>query len=117
MPRFTLISMYPRARALTGVDYTTLLTTLVETALARGVGCVGQPASRRAGFSEADSGHDGRPLRGVEAPTNHRAGPLHRVRPEGVDAGHIPQSRCSGTATDGEPASSGREGQRVHRAD
>jgi D-alanine-D-alanine ligase len=38
MPGFTPISMYPRAWAVTGVDYPTLLTTLVETALARGVG-------------------------------------------------------------------------------
>ena len=38
MPGFTPISMFPRAWAVTGVDYPTLLTTLVETALARGVG-------------------------------------------------------------------------------
>ena len=38
MPGFTPISMYPRAWAVTGVDYPTLLTTLVETALARGIG-------------------------------------------------------------------------------
>ena len=38
MPGFTPISMYPRMWAETGVDYTTLLTTLVETALARGTG-------------------------------------------------------------------------------
>ena len=38
MPGFTPISMYPRAWAVTGVDYPTLLTTLVETALTRGVG-------------------------------------------------------------------------------
>jgi D-alanine-D-alanine ligase len=38
MPGFTPISMYPRAWAVTGVDYPTLLTTLVETALARGTG-------------------------------------------------------------------------------
>ena len=38
MPAFTPISIYPRAWAVTGVDYPTLLTTLVETALARGVG-------------------------------------------------------------------------------
>jgi D-alanine-D-alanine ligase len=30
--------MYPRAWAVTGVDYPSLLTTLVETALARGTG-------------------------------------------------------------------------------
>jgi D-alanine-D-alanine ligase len=38
MPGFTPISMYPRMWAETGVDYATLLTTLVETALARGTG-------------------------------------------------------------------------------
>jgi len=38
MPGFTPISMYPRAWAVTGIDYPTLLTTLVETALARGTG-------------------------------------------------------------------------------
>ena len=38
MPGFTPISMYPRAWAVTGVDYPALLSTLVETALARGVG-------------------------------------------------------------------------------
>ncbi|HEV7470059.1 MAG TPA: D-alanine--D-alanine ligase family protein [Pseudonocardia sp.] len=38
MPGFTPISMYPRMWAETGVDYTALLTTLVETALARGTG-------------------------------------------------------------------------------
>jgi D-alanine-D-alanine ligase len=38
MPGFTPISMYPRMWAVTGVDYPTLLTTLVETALARGTG-------------------------------------------------------------------------------
>jgi D-alanine-D-alanine ligase len=38
MPGFTPISMYPRAWAVTGVDYPTLLTTLIETALARGTG-------------------------------------------------------------------------------
>jgi D-alanine-D-alanine ligase len=38
MPGFTPISMYPRAWAVTGTDYPTLLTTLVETALARGTG-------------------------------------------------------------------------------
>ena len=36
MPGFTPISMFPRAWAVTGVDYPALLTTLVETALARG---------------------------------------------------------------------------------
>jgi D-alanine-D-alanine ligase len=30
--------MYPRAWAVTGIDFETLLTTLVETALARGTG-------------------------------------------------------------------------------
>lgn len=38
MPGFTPISMYPRMWAETGVDYTTLLTTLIETAIARGTG-------------------------------------------------------------------------------
>jgi D-alanine-D-alanine ligase len=38
MPGFTPISMFPRAWAVTGVDYPTLLTTLVETALTRGTG-------------------------------------------------------------------------------
>jgi D-alanine-D-alanine ligase len=38
MPGFTPISMFPRAWAVTGIDYPTLLTTLVETAIARGTG-------------------------------------------------------------------------------
>ncbi|MBB5805414.1 D-alanine-D-alanine ligase [Saccharothrix ecbatanensis] len=38
MPGFTPISMYPRMWAETGIDYPTLLTTLVETAIARGTG-------------------------------------------------------------------------------
>ncbi|OZM78459.1 D-alanine--D-alanine ligase family protein [Pseudonocardia sp. MH-G8] len=38
MPGFTPISMYPRAWAVTGIDFATLLTTLVETAQARGTG-------------------------------------------------------------------------------
>jgi D-alanine-D-alanine ligase len=38
MPGFTPISMYPRAWAVTGVDFATLCATLVETALARGTG-------------------------------------------------------------------------------
>jgi D-alanine-D-alanine ligase len=38
MPGFTPISMYPRMWAVTGIDYPTLLATLVETALARGTG-------------------------------------------------------------------------------
>jgi D-alanine-D-alanine ligase len=38
MPGFTTISMYPRRWAASGVDYATLLATMVETALARGVG-------------------------------------------------------------------------------
>lgn len=38
LPGFTPISMYPRMWAVTGVDYPTLLTTLIETALARGTG-------------------------------------------------------------------------------
>ena len=38
MPGFTPISMYPRMWAASGVDYPTLLSTLVDTALARGTG-------------------------------------------------------------------------------
>jgi D-alanine-D-alanine ligase len=38
MPGFTTISMYPKMWEVTGIDYPTLLSTLVETALARGVG-------------------------------------------------------------------------------
>jgi D-alanine-D-alanine ligase len=38
MPGFTATSLYPRMWATTGIDYPTLLTTLVETALARGTG-------------------------------------------------------------------------------
>ncbi|GAA3433095.1 D-alanine--D-alanine ligase family protein [Kutzneria kofuensis] len=38
MPGFTNVSMYPKMWAVTGVDYPTLLTTLVETAIARGTG-------------------------------------------------------------------------------
>ncbi|SHK95363.1 D-alanine-D-alanine ligase [Pseudonocardia thermophila] len=38
MPGFTPISMYPRAWAVTGIDFATLVTTLIETALARGTG-------------------------------------------------------------------------------
>ncbi|BBZ45085.1 D-alanine--D-alanine ligase family protein [Mycobacterium parmense] len=38
MPGFTTISMYPRMWAASGVDYATLLSTMVDTALARGVG-------------------------------------------------------------------------------
>ncbi|MDU0293779.1 D-alanine--D-alanine ligase family protein [Saccharothrix longispora] len=38
MPGFTPISMYPAMWAETGVDYPSLLTTLVETAIARGTG-------------------------------------------------------------------------------
>ncbi len=38
MPGFTSISMYPRMWAEAGVDYPTLVSTLVETALARGTG-------------------------------------------------------------------------------
>ncbi len=38
MPGFTPISMYPTMWARTGVDYQELLTTLIDTALARGVG-------------------------------------------------------------------------------
>ncbi len=38
MPGFTPISMYPRMWAVTGIDYPTLLATLIDTALARGTG-------------------------------------------------------------------------------
>ncbi|NVN53967.1 D-alanine--D-alanine ligase family protein [Mycolicibacterium hippocampi] len=38
MPGFTTISMYPRMWAASGVDYPTLLATMVETAMARGTG-------------------------------------------------------------------------------
>ncbi|MGH3686120.1 MAG: D-alanine--D-alanine ligase family protein [Pseudonocardiaceae bacterium] len=38
MPGFTPISMYPRMWAATGVDYSTLLSTLIDTAMARGTG-------------------------------------------------------------------------------
>ena len=38
MPGFTTISMYPRMWAASGVDYETLLATMVDTALARGMG-------------------------------------------------------------------------------
>ncbi len=38
MPGFTPISMYPRMWAVTGVDYPALLSTLIDTAVARGTG-------------------------------------------------------------------------------
>jgi D-alanine-D-alanine ligase len=38
MPGFTTISMYPRMWAASGVDYSMLVSTMVETALARGTG-------------------------------------------------------------------------------
>jgi D-alanine-D-alanine ligase len=38
MPGFTAISMYPRMWSVTGMDYRTLLTTLIDTAIARGTG-------------------------------------------------------------------------------
>jgi D-alanine-D-alanine ligase len=38
MPGFTPISMYPATWAATGVDYRTLITTLIDTALTRGTG-------------------------------------------------------------------------------
>jgi D-alanine-D-alanine ligase len=38
MPGFTTISMYPRMWAASGVDYPSLLATMIDTALARGVG-------------------------------------------------------------------------------
>jgi D-alanine-D-alanine ligase len=38
MPGFTAISMYPRMWSVTGVDYPSLLSTLIDTAVARGTG-------------------------------------------------------------------------------
>jgi D-alanine-D-alanine ligase len=38
MPGFTTISMYPRMWGASGVDYQTLVGTMVDTALARGTG-------------------------------------------------------------------------------
>ena len=38
MPGFTTISMYPRMWAASGIDYPTLVGTMVDTALARGTG-------------------------------------------------------------------------------
>ena len=38
MPGFTTISMYPRMWAASGMDYPTLLATMIDTALARGRG-------------------------------------------------------------------------------
>jgi len=38
MPGFTPISMYPQMWAVSGVDYAALLSTLVDTAIARGTG-------------------------------------------------------------------------------
>ena len=38
MPGFTPISMYPRMWAAAGVEYPHLISTLIETALARGTG-------------------------------------------------------------------------------
>ena len=38
MPGFTTKSAYPKMWEVTGMDYATLLTTLVETAIARGTG-------------------------------------------------------------------------------
>jgi D-alanine-D-alanine ligase len=38
MPGFSAMSLYPKMWAVTGVDYPTLLTTLLETAMARGTG-------------------------------------------------------------------------------
>ena len=38
MPGFTSISMYPKMWAESGVDYPTLIATLIDTALARGTG-------------------------------------------------------------------------------
>ncbi len=38
MPGFTSISMYPKMWNATGIDYRTLISTLVDTAVARGTG-------------------------------------------------------------------------------
>jgi D-alanine-D-alanine ligase len=38
MPGFTPISMYPKMWAVTGIEYPTLISTLIETAVARGTG-------------------------------------------------------------------------------
>jgi D-alanine-D-alanine ligase len=38
MPGFTSTSAYPKMWAVTGVDYPTLLSTLIDTAIARGTG-------------------------------------------------------------------------------
>jgi len=38
MPGFTTISMYPQMWAASGIEYDTLVGTMVETALARGTG-------------------------------------------------------------------------------
>jgi D-alanine-D-alanine ligase len=38
MPGFTEMSVYPKMWAVTGVDFATLLSTLVDTAMARGTG-------------------------------------------------------------------------------
>ena len=38
MPGFTSISMYPKMWAESGIDYSTLISTLIDTALARGTG-------------------------------------------------------------------------------
>ena len=38
MPGFTPISMFPRMWAQTGLDYTSLITVLIEDALSRGTG-------------------------------------------------------------------------------
>lgn len=46
MPGFTTISMYPRMWAASGVDYATLLATMVETALAAGWACASSAAGR-----------------------------------------------------------------------
>jgi D-alanine-D-alanine ligase len=38
MPGFTPMSAYPKMWAVTGIDYPTLLSTLIDTAIARGTG-------------------------------------------------------------------------------
>ena len=45
MPGFTTISMYPRMWAASGMDYSTLVATMVETALVRGTGLRSLPSA------------------------------------------------------------------------
>lgn len=47
MPGFTTISMYPRMWAASGIDYQSLLATMVETAVARERVCANARAAER----------------------------------------------------------------------